>query len=165
MLSAGKEFCYMSVKYKVVINDAQKTVKIPKGLRMLIRRSCIAALQNENVDTDTQVDVVFVDNQRISELNKKYYDDSSVVSSMVVSEDDGPLGCIFISVEKAVELSNLHLDSLEREVGYNVVHGVLALLGNKPENEVEESKLRDREEYIMYLLGLPASSAYALNNA
>ena len=115
----------MSVKYKVVITDAQKTIRIPKGLRMLIRRSCIAALQNEEIDKDTQVNVVFVDNEHISELNKKYFDNASVVSNLVVPEDEA-LGCIFISVEKAV---------------------------------------RDREEYIMYLLGHPASSAYALNNA
>ncbi len=155
----------MSVKYKVVITDEQKTVKIPKGLRMLIRRSCIAALQNENVNTDTQINVVFVDNQRISELNKEHFGDSTVVSCLTVPDDSEALGCIYISVEKAIELSDLHMDSLEREIGSNVVHAVLLLLGNKPETEIEESKLRDREEYIMYLLGLPASSAYALNNA
>ena len=153
----------MSVKYKVVITDAQKTIRIPKGLRMLIRRSCIAALQNEEIDKDTQVNVVFVDNEHISELNQKYFD-ASVVSTLVVPEDEA-LGCIFISVEKAVELSKLHMQTLEREIGHTVVRGVLQLTGNNPKTEIEEAKLRDREEYIMYLLGHPASSAYALNNA
>lgn len=154
----------MSVKYKVIITDAQKTIRIPKGLRMLIRRSCIAALQNEEIDKDTQVNVVFVDNEHISELNQKYFNDASVVSNLVVPEDE-VLGCIFISVEKAVELSKLHMQTLEREIGHTVVRGVLQLTGNNPKTEIEEAKLHDREEYIMYLLGHPASSAYALNNA
>ncbi|HCA04974.1 MAG TPA: rRNA maturation RNase YbeY [Ruminococcaceae bacterium] len=154
----------MSVKYKVVITDQQKTVKIPKGLRMLIRRSCIAVLQNEKVDTDTLVNVVFVDNQRISELNKAYFRSDEVVPGLIVKEEDGgSIGCIFISVEKSVELAEQHLHTLEYEIGYTVVHGVLKLVGNEPETEVDETHLRDRGEYIMYLLGLPSSSAYALN--
>lgn len=155
----------MSVKYKVVITDKQKAVKIPKGLRMLIRRSCIAAFQDQKIDTDTRVNVDFVDNTQISELNNSHFGNDDVVTSLVVSKPtDETIGNIYISVEKAVELSERRLHSLEHEIGYNVVHGVLQLVGNTPDSEIEESKLRDREEYIMYLLGLPASSAYALNN-
>ena len=35
----------MAEKTKVVITDIQKTVKVPKGLRMLIRRCCLATLR------------------------------------------------------------------------------------------------------------------------
>ena len=83
--------------------------------------------------------------------NQKYFNDASVVLNIDVPEDE-VLGCIFISVEKAVELSKLHMQTLEREIGHTVVRGVLQLTGNNPKTEIEEAKLRDREEYIMYLL-------------
>ena len=34
-------------KVRVIITDSQRKVKIPSGLRMLIRRACIAVLRNE----------------------------------------------------------------------------------------------------------------------
>lgn len=157
----------MAGKFKVVITDDQKAVRIPKGLRMLIRRSCIAALQNENIENDTQVNVDFVDNRHISKLNKEFNDSDATVSNIVIPKegDDKCIGNIVISMEKTVEQAESQMSTLEREVGYTVVHGVLQLTGNTPKSDLEESKLKDREEYIMYLLGLPSSSAYALNNA
>lgn len=156
----------MAGKIKVVITDDQKAVRIPKGLRMLIRRSCIAALQDEQIENDTQVNVDFVDNRHISQLNKEYNDSEVPVTNIVIpNDDDKCIGNIVISVEKTVEQAEMQMSTLEREIGYTVVHGVLQLTGNTPKNDLEESKLKDREEYIMYLLGLPTSSAYALNNA
>ena len=37
-------------KLKVVIENKQKTVKIPTGIRLLIRRCCHAVLEMENFE-------------------------------------------------------------------------------------------------------------------
>ncbi len=59
----------------------------------------------------------------------------------------------------------MHSNTLEQEVGACVVHGVMLLMDDIPDGSAEESKLRDKEEYIMYQLGLPTSTAYVLNNS
>ncbi len=66
-----------------------------------------------------------------------------------------------------IDLSNSMNESLERDTKYNLMLKTMKeiLPQINPKTEIEEAKLRDREEYIMYLLGHPVSSAYALNNA
>ena len=59
----------MTGKIKVVITNKQKEVKIPTGLRMLIRRCCNAVLRMEEFDGDAEVGVSFVSMEEIHELN------------------------------------------------------------------------------------------------
>ena len=59
---------------KVLITNEQNAVKVPSGLRILIRRSCNAVLEYENFDGPAEISVTFVDNARIHELNKQYRD-------------------------------------------------------------------------------------------
>lgn len=57
---------------KVLISNEQNAVKIPSGLRILIRRSCNAVLNYEHFEGPAEISVTFVDNDRIHELNKQY---------------------------------------------------------------------------------------------
>ena len=57
---------------KVIISNSQKKVKIPTGIRLLIRRCCHAVLQLEKFDGAAEVSVRFVDNEEIRKLNKTY---------------------------------------------------------------------------------------------
>ena len=50
---------------KVVISNDQKAVKIPTGIRMLIRRCCHAVLELENFEGSAEVSVRFVDYEQI----------------------------------------------------------------------------------------------------
>ena len=54
---------------KVIISNDQKAVKVPTGIRMLIRRCCHAVLQLEGFKGSAEVSVRFVDNEQIRELN------------------------------------------------------------------------------------------------
>lgn len=58
-------------KIKVVIVNKQKTVKIPTGVRLLMRRCCHAVLELENFQGSAEVDISLVDNQQIREINKE----------------------------------------------------------------------------------------------
>ncbi len=51
---------------KVLITNEQNAVKVPSGLRILIRRSCNAVLEYENFDGPAEISVTFVDNARQS---------------------------------------------------------------------------------------------------
>ena len=63
---------------KVIITNEQKEVKIPTGVKMLVRRCCNAVLLYEGFKEAAEVSVTFVDDERIHSLNKEYRDvDSS----------------------------------------------------------------------------------------
>lgn len=153
-------------KVRVIITDAQKTVKIPTGLRMQIRRTCIAALRNEEFRGSAEIAVTFVDNQEIHRLNLKFRntDSDTDVLSFPLGEDGvydvnpqtgaSLLGDVVISMEKAQEQAELFGHSFEREVCYLTVHSVLHLLGYDHMTPEEKRVMRSKEEAVMQLIGL-----------
>lgn len=159
-------------KIRVVITNKQKTVKIPTGLRMLIRRTCNAVLRMENFQGPAEVSVTFVDNQGIKELNAQYRDKDieTDVLSFPMGEngvyDKDPetgafiLGDVVLSVEKAQEQAKTYGHSLQREVGYLTAHSVLHLLGYDHIKPMDRVHMREKEELVMEQLGLPASISY-----
>ena len=59
-------------KIRVIITNKQKVVKIPTGMRMLVRRCCNAVLRMEKFPYSAEISVTFVDNEQIHELNREY---------------------------------------------------------------------------------------------
>ena len=150
-------------------------MKIPTGLRMLVRRCCNAVLRLEEFGAPAEISVTFVDNKKIHELNKQYRhkDAPTDVLSFPMGEngvydinhDTGAkiLGDIVISMEKAVEQAERFDHSLDREVGYLTAHSVLHLLGYDHERGgIDRVRMREKEEQVMTQLGLPSSSSYVL---
>ena len=163
-------------KVRVIIENKQKTVKIPTGLRMLVRRCCNAVLRMENFPYPAEISVTFVNNEQIRELNKQYRgkDMATDVLSFPMGEDGvydenhstgaKILGDVVISMEKAVEQAELYGHSLEREVGYLTAHSMLHLLGyNHEDGGIERVHMREKEEQVMVQLGLPSTSSYVLD--
>lgn len=163
-------------KVRVIIENKQKTVKIPTGLRMLVRRCCNAVLRMEDFPYPAEISVTFVNNEQIRELNKQYRskDMATDVLSFPMGEDGvydenhstgaKILGDVVISMEKAVEQAGLYGHSLEREVGYLTAHSMLHLLGyNHEDGGIERVHMREKEEQVMVQLGLPSTSSYVLD--
>ena len=163
-------------KIRVVITNSQKEVKIPTGMRMLVRRCCNAVLKMEKFEGPAEISVTFVNNEQIKELNAQYRnkDIETDVLSFGLCGEDGKydidpetgaqlLGDVVISMERAVEQANIYGHSLQREVGYLTCHSVLHLLGYDHEDNMERIRMREKEELVMDLLGLPASSSYVVD--
>ncbi len=165
----------MTDKIRVVITNKQKKVKIPTGMRMLVRRCCNAVLKLEQFEGSAEISVTFVDNEEIHKLNLQYRnkDMPTDVLSFPLGEngvyDTDPttgakmLGDVVISMEKAVDQAELYGHSLQREVGYLTAHSVLHLLGYDHETGIERVHMREKEELVMEQLGLPASSSYVID--
>ena len=160
----------MSSKVKVIISDDQKAVKIPTGIRLLIRRCCNAVLVNENFEGPAEVSVRFVDDDEIHRLNLEYrnIDKSTDVLSFPLGEDGvydvnydtgaKMLGDIVISVEHAVEQAKAYGHSLQREIGFLTVHSMLHLLGyDHEQGGLEQMRMREKEEEILRQIGLRRS--------
>ena len=163
----------MAKKVKVVITNDQKTVKVPKGLRLLIRRCCTAVLVMEEFKEDAEVSVKIVNNEQIRELNKTYRNidkETDVLSFPLgvdgvydINNDTGAqmLGDIVISIEKAMEQAELYGHSLDREIAFLTVHSMLHLLGYDHEpGGLELVRMREREEAVLTQLGLVRSGSY-----
>lgn len=154
----------MSDKIKIVISDEQKSVKVPKGIRMIVRRSCLAALQMENVIGPCVINVTFTDNAKIKELKQRYTGKGVEAGAMWLPESGGDVfGEIFISMEKAQELADFYDCSLQKEVCYLTVHEALHLIEQKKHSKTSELKIQEKKETVMYRLGLPLSSGYELS--
>ena len=59
-------------KLKVYVKNNQTEVKVPVGIRLLIRRCCQAVLVAEHFQQDAEVSVSFVSNAEIHRLNRIY---------------------------------------------------------------------------------------------
>ena len=158
---------------KVIISNDQKEVKIPSGIRLLIRRCCHAVLEEEDFTDKAEVSVRFVDNETIHALNREYrnVDRETDVLSFPLGEngeydtnlDTGAklLGDIVISVEKAVEQSEMYNHTLQREIGFLTVHSMLHLLGYDHEDGgIEEVRMREKEETVLTKIGLKRDNSY-----
>lgn len=162
---------------KVIISNDQKDVKIPTGVRMLIRRCCNAVLVGENFSGSAEISVTFVNDEQIRELNRQYRDidkSTDVLSFPLgidgvydINNDTGAqmLGDIVISMQHAVDQARLYGHSLQREVGFLTVHSMLHLLGYDHENGgLEMVRMREKEEAVLTQLGLKRNGSYYMDD-
>ncbi len=163
-------------RVKVIITNAQKNVKVPTGIRMLIRRCCTAVLTYEQFQGPAEISVKFVNDEEIQNLNKTFrnIDRSTDVLSFPLGEngvyDVNPatgakmLGDIVISMEHAVEQADRYGHSLQREIGFLTVHSMLHLLGYDHEGGgIESVRMREKEETVLTQLGLKRNSSYYMD--
>ena len=162
-------------RVKVYISNQQNVVKIPTGIRLLVRRCCSAVLQMEEFIDPAEVSVTFVDNEQIRELNAEYRNKDSATDVLSfplgeygeydVNMETGALllGDIIISVPRAIEQAEMYGHSLRREIGFLTVHSMLHLLGYDHENEgIEAVRMREKEEQVLNKLGLKRDGSYVM---
>ena len=160
-------------KLRVIISNKQKTVKIPTGVRMLIRRCCHAVLHMEEFEGSAEVSVSFVDNDQIREMNKEFRNKDAVTDVLSfpmgtdgkydINHETGAkiLGDVVLSIPKVIEQAELYGHGFDREIAYLTAHSMLHLLGYDHEKGgLDRVKMREKEELVMHELGLPASASY-----
>ena len=153
-------------KIRVIISNQQKAVKIPTGIRMLIRRCCHAVLQLEGFKDSAEISVSFVDNDQIQEMNRQYrnIDAPTDVLSFPMGEngeydvnhETGAkiLGDIVISLDKALAQAMEYGHSPVRELSFLTVHGVLHLLGYDHMEPEDAAQMYSRQEEILEKMGV-----------
>lgn len=165
----------MADKVKVIISNDQKAVRVPSGVRLLIRRCCHAVLELEQFSGSAEISVRFVDNEMIRALNNQFrgIDSATDVLSFPLGEngdyDVNPetgafvLGDIVISVPRAMEQAEEYGHSLDREIGFLTVHSMLHLLGyDHVEGGLPAVRMREKEEQVLSQLGLKRNGSYYL---
>ena len=157
-----------------MIRNNQKKIKLPVGLRLLVRKCCQAVLVSENFDKSAEVSVSFVDNNEIRRLNRLYRDKdkpTDVLSFPLgengvydVNNETGAvlLGDVVISIETAIKQAKMYNHPLEREVGFLTVHSMLHLLGYDHETSpLEAERMHEKEEMALERLGVTRDNTYS----
>ncbi|MDD4601637.1 Endoribonuclease YbeY [bioreactor metagenome] len=118
------------------------------------------------ISTQVEVSLVLVDDEYIHQLNRDYrgIDRPTDVLSFALDEGeepdvfDGPeedlLGDIIISLPTAFQQAEEYNHSIERELAFLTVHGMLHLLGYDHEDDNARQKMRHQEEAILSNLGI-----------
>lgn len=147
---------------EVFINNEQEKIKVDKNINNLLKKVVRECLEIENLGTNYEVSITFVDNEEIKRLNKLYRNidkQTDVLSFPTFDEDDfnqdedipyAPLlGDIIISLETAKEQSEDFGHTIEREIAYLTAHSMFHLLGYDHLVEDEKSEMRDLEKQVM----------------
>lgn len=102
--------------------------------------------------------IIFIDNERIREINKEYRNidrETDVISFALEDNNDikydgfRVLGDIYISLDKAKEQAMLYEHSYKREICFLITHGILHLLGYDHMEEDEEKIMFDKQERLL----------------
>jgi probable rRNA maturation factor len=158
----------------ILLDDRQLKINVDDTLVKLVEEVIDFALKSEGIKLDYEVSIIFVDNQKIREINKEFrnidketdvlsfpmldYVEGKVYKDLYLHTkledsffDDGKLvlGDIAISLEKSMEQCKEFGHSFERETAYLTVHSILHLLGYDHMLEDEKEIMRKREEEIL----------------
>lgn len=145
-----------------------ETNSVDEDLVDLIQRVLTFASKEEDITSEAEMSVSFVDNKEIQIINRNYRqkdEPTDVISFAMQDEGEGEmkiigaempvlLGDIIISIDRAKEQAKEYNHSLERELSFLALHGFLHLLGYDHQNEEEEQKMFKRQEDILNAFGL-----------
>ncbi|KJS80381.1 MAG: hypothetical protein JM58_18795 [Peptococcaceae bacterium BICA1-8] len=152
----------------LIITNHQKKIPLRPQWEADLSKIAEKCLVLEDVDPRAEISLVFRDDDGIQELNKEYRgkDMSTDVLSFALLETgedeltiiDGEeellLGDIIISLETAWRQAQEYGHSLEREIAYLMVHGLLHLLGYDHMTDEDQVVMRRREEELLAAVGL-----------
>lgn len=129
-------------------------LKVNNSLEELINRICGQVVKSEAMEGENEVNVIFVDDPFIQNLNARFRgkDYPTDVLSFPFNVPEF-IGEIYISMDTAKRQAQDYNHSLEREIAFLTVHGLLHLLGYD-HGEEPNPKMRKREEEILKAIGI-----------
>jgi len=132
----------------------------------LLRRLVETTLAQEGISAVPVVALYITDDAEVRDLNRRHrgVDATTDVLSFPLLDDktspfvappDGRLhlGDVVVSYPRAVEQAADYGHSVDRELSYLIVHGLLHLLGYDHETDEEQAEMRAHEEAILSRLG------------
>lgn len=146
-------------------NDDMYSTLIEKAYNALVKYYSIGDL--------IDIDITISDPNTIKELNLKHMDKDSVTDVLSfpsidnitlplnieeykydIDPDTGRLflGDIVICIDRAIEQAEIYSHSIERELAYLTIHGLLHLLGYDHIREDDRKRMRIAEENIYNLI-------------
>ncbi len=146
------------IKISVVFADDIKEVPVTENeVRTAVEFVCSQEGINE-----AEISIVFVDDNRITDLNKRFldHDRSTDVIAFSLENEDCPLeGEIYICTDMAKRQAEEYKVSFENELMRLAVHGTLHLLGYKDGTEDEKRDMLGLGEKYLDILAAGTGKA------
>ena len=114
-----------------------------------IRQIGITVLQEEEWKGKGSLSIVLIDNERIQELNSRFFNrdrPTDVIAFPLDDEEDNVWGEIYVSEDQAKAQASLYNVTLLEELCRLVIHGILHLVGYDDGDECSRGKMTERED-------------------
>lgn len=122
----------------------------------LISRTVEWVVENQDWKHGGYLNVIFVDNAKIAELNHKYVHKNQPTDVLAFDLSDqnkhGLEGEIYISLDRAVEQSKEYKVSFQQELIRLVTHGMLHLFGYRDDSPESKREMNIREEAAIFAM-------------
>lgn len=152
----------------MLIDFQDETNAVTENYIELVEKLLNFAGEQEDIASDAEISISFVDNKQIQVINRDYRGKdkpTDVISfAMLEMEEEEVkivgeglpvvLGDIIISVDKAKEQAEEYNHSFERELAFLALHGFLHLLGYDHMNTEDEKKMFQRQDAILGAFGI-----------
>ncbi len=132
-----------------------------------VEKVLYSAMDKEKL-TDTNFNLIIVDNDYIHELNKNYRGidrETDVITfalededTLIVGDDERILGDIYISIDRARSQAVDYGHSFLRELSFLAVHGFYHLLGYDHQTKEEEEVMFKKQEEVLESYGIRRES-------
>ncbi len=142
----------MAVKNNILFNNLIDDQRFDSELLDDLKELADSLLLAKEIK-EAEVSITFVDNQKIKELNKTYRDKDEVTDVLSFPIDEELLGEIIISLPRAIEQAEDYGHSLQREVAFLMVHGLLHILGYNHKTDADKTEMRQAEEKFLRKYG------------
>lgn len=151
---------------QIELSNQQEKLMVTQEMEDKIIEVLEEAARVHEVNDMVEVSLMLTDDESIHEMNREYrgIDRPTDVLSFALEEGEeeeifgGPeenlLGDIIISVETAVRQAEEYGHSVEREMSFLALHGMLHLLGYDHMEEEERQEMRAQEKAILESLGI-----------
>ncbi|WP_273832714.1 rRNA maturation RNase YbeY [Guptibacillus sedimenti] len=153
----------------LTIDFIDETETLKQDQLEMLEKLLSHAAKEEGVEAGSEVSIMFVNNERITEINRDYRgkdQPTDVISFALDDEEEGDdpivfdeqiphlLGEIVISVPKIQEQAADYGHSFERELGFLCVHGFLHLLGYDHMTDEDEKEMFGKQKVLLEQYGL-----------
>ncbi|MDX1637248.1 MAG: rRNA maturation RNase YbeY [Balneolaceae bacterium] len=136
-----------------VFNESGRSV--PIDLR--IARKCISEVARQEACSFSMVEIVFVDETKIREVNINYLDHHYVTDIITFRYDEDPTdtdieATLFSCAQRIAEQADEYGEDEETEFKRVLIHGLLHLAGYGDRTQTEQEKMRKREDFYLRIL-------------
>lgn len=129
---------------------------VDSGLEETVKTVVKTAFTHLKLSTDDVLNVILIDDAKMQEINQTFAQKDATTDVLSFPSGlEGEIGDVFISLDKAKLQANDLGHSLEREVGFLCVHGLLHCIGYLHETEEALGVMTDLQETILEQAKLP----------
>ena len=103
---------------------------------------------------DGSIEFTFVNDDFMISLHKSYLNDTSKTDIMTFNLNSliNPIGDIYICVNEADRNSHQYKTSLDYEIQFLILHGILHLIGYTDETDFEKNYMLDEQNRLLNLI-------------